>query len=149
MRFPFTESLRHTLAERCRAFERRPHEDATLRRAAVAIALVASDDGSGEAAFLLTRRVAELRAHGGQWALPGGRCDPGETFEETAARELEEELGVRLAAGDILGALDDYPTRSGYAITPVVASVRTPSAGTALPSLSWCRPTGRSARRWN
>src|SRR5204862_32029 len=75
---------------------------------------------SGEAAFLLTRRAKGLRAHGGQWALPGGRCDAGETPLAAALRELEEELGLTLGAGAMLGALDDYPTRSGYLITPVV-----------------------------
>ena len=54
----------------------------------MALALVDAADGSGETAFLLTRRAAKLRAHAGQWALPGGRCDPGESLDETAAREL-------------------------------------------------------------
>jgi 8-oxo-dGTP pyrophosphatase MutT (NUDIX family) len=71
----------------------------------------------GGAGFLLTRRAA-LRAHNGQWALPGGRVDPGETVEEAARRELAEELGY--TAGPLLGHLDDYPTRSGYRISPVV-----------------------------
>jgi 8-oxo-dGTP pyrophosphatase MutT (NUDIX family) len=62
-----------------------------------------------------------MRAHAGQWALPGGRCDPGESFERAALRELEEELGLTLPPQNILGVLDDYPTRSGYAIAPVVA----------------------------
>ncbi len=75
---------------------------------------------SGGAAFLLCRRAATLNGHGGQWALPGGRMDPGETPEETARRELEEELGLTLGADAVLGRLDDYTTRSGYVITPVV-----------------------------
>ena len=77
-------------------------------------------DAPGEAAFLLTKRTPRLRAHGGQWALPGGRLDPGETIEQAALRELEEELGVSAASADVLGTLDDYPTRSGYLIAPVV-----------------------------
>jgi 8-oxo-dGTP pyrophosphatase MutT (NUDIX family) len=121
MTYPFSSAFRQALAARCAAFPRIAHEDEGLKRAAVAITLVAADDGSGESAFLLTRRAAALRAHGGQWALPGGRCDPGETFEQTALRELEEELGLELAPRHVLGLLDDYPTRSGYAITPVVA----------------------------
>ena len=72
------------------------------------------------AAVLLTRRAAGLRRHGGQWALPGGRLDPGETPETAALRELEEEVGLTLPAGAILGCLDDFPTRSGFVITPVV-----------------------------
>jgi 8-oxo-dGTP pyrophosphatase MutT (NUDIX family) len=91
-----------------------------LKRAAVAIALVEADDGTDETALLLTLRAAGLRAHRGQWALPGGRCDEGETPVEAALRELHEELGLELKADDVLGLLDDYPTRSGYLITPVV-----------------------------
>ena len=75
---------------------------------------------AGGAAFLLCRRGSHLRAHAGQWALPGGRVDEGETALEAALRELDEELGLRLGAGDVLGWLDDYPTRSGYVISPVV-----------------------------
>jgi len=121
MTYPFATAFRDSLAARCRSFPRIAHGGEGLKRAAVALTLVAADDSSGQTAFLLTRRAAKLRAHGGQWALPGGRCDPGETFEQTALRELEEELGLRLAPDQVLGMLDDYPTRSGYAITPVVA----------------------------
>jgi 8-oxo-dGTP pyrophosphatase MutT (NUDIX family) len=75
---------------------------------------------AGGAAFLLCRRAAGLNRHGGQWALPGGRVDPGESAEQTALRELHEELGVELSPDHVLGRLDDYVTRSGYVITPVV-----------------------------
>lgn len=75
---------------------------------------------AGGAAFLLCRRAATLNRHGGQWALPGGRTDPGETPEQTALRELHEELGVLLDEQHVLGRLDDYVTRSGYVMTPVV-----------------------------
>lgn len=75
---------------------------------------------AGGAAFLLCRRASRLNRHGGQWALPGGRVDPGETAVETALRELDEELGVRLPPESVLGRLDDYGTRSGYVMTPVV-----------------------------
>ncbi|MCE9621789.1 MAG: CoA pyrophosphatase [Actinomycetia bacterium] len=75
---------------------------------------------SGGAAFLLCLRASTLRRHGGQFALPGGRVDPGESAEETARRELQEELGLTLGADAVLGRLDDYVTRSGFVITPVV-----------------------------
>ena len=91
-----------------------------LKRAAVAIALVEAGDAVRRNGVLLTLRAAGLRAHRGQWALPGGRCDDGETPAEAALRELHEELGLELGADHVLGLLDDYPTRSGYLITPVV-----------------------------
>src|SRR4029450_10505388 len=91
-----------------------------LKHAAVAITLVETEDGSGETALILTGRVAGLRSHGGQWALPGGRIDAGETPAHGALRELAEEIGLALTPDDILGTLDDYPTRSGYLITPLV-----------------------------
>ena len=72
------------------------------------------------AALVLTFRTPRLRRHAGQWALPGGRIDPGETPEQTALRELQEEVGLVLEQDDVLGRLDDFATRSGYVITPVV-----------------------------
>ena len=78
------------------------------------------DGTAGGAAFILTRRGSTLNAHANQWALPGGRVDEGETPLEAAIREVEEEVGLSLRADDLLGRLDDYPTRSGYVITPFV-----------------------------
>ncbi len=117
----FDDTTRQEIAELCAAFPRTLSDDASpsLKRAAVAIALTDSGAGGG-ASFLLTRRSEDLRSHGGQWALPGGRCDPGETQAQAALRELHEELGLSLAENSVLGLLDDYPTRSGYLITPVV-----------------------------
>jgi len=91
-----------------------------LKPAAVAIALTEAGDAAGGTAVLLTLRAAGLRAHSSQWALPGGRCDEGETQVTAALRELHEELGLDLREANVLGLLDDYPTRSGYLITPVV-----------------------------
>ena len=75
---------------------------------------------AGGAAFLLCRRPSKMRRHAGQWALPGGRLDPGEEPLDAALRELEEELGLRLGAQSVLGWLDDYVTRSGFVVSPVV-----------------------------
>lgn len=110
-----------------------PAGDGRLRLAAVAVVIIEEGPGadlpglatpaagwSHQAALLLTRRSARLRSHAGQWALPGGRVDEGETPEQAALRELEEEVGLQLPRTAILGQLDAYITRSGYAITPVV-----------------------------
>jgi 8-oxo-dGTP pyrophosphatase MutT (NUDIX family) len=122
MSWPFDDATRRNIAARCAGFARLPESEPApgLKRAAVAIALVEAGDGNGGTALLLTLRAASLRAHRSQWALPGGRCDEGETAVAAALRELREELGLAPGANDVLGLLDDYPTRSGYLITPVV-----------------------------
>jgi 8-oxo-dGTP pyrophosphatase MutT (NUDIX family) len=101
-------------------------------RAAVAFTLVACSEPANlanipyvagqqyQAAFILTTRAARLSSHAGQRAYPGGRLDAGESIEQAALRELEEEVGLQLGAGSVLGRLDDYATRSGYVISPVV-----------------------------
>ena len=115
----FGDDLRASITANLRAFERGPVPTAEgLRHAGVAIAI--AGDEAGGACFLLTRRAAGLKRHAAQWALPGGRLDPGETPADGALRELEEEVGLRVDAAAVLGTLDDYPTRSGYLITPVV-----------------------------
>jgi 8-oxo-dGTP pyrophosphatase MutT (NUDIX family) len=75
---------------------------------------------AGGAAFLLCRRAARMSRHAGQWALPGGRIDEGETAEAAALREIQEELGLTIDSSQVLGRLDDYSTRSGFVITPIV-----------------------------
>ena len=127
-------TLRTQLERALSAFEVHAHDPSRhgVRRAAVALAVIEEGHGaeahglerlpqwSTAPALLLTRRPATMRQHAGQWALPGGRMDEGETPEQAALRELDEEVGLRLAADAVLGRLDDYVTRSGYAITPVV-----------------------------
>ena len=92
--------------------------DDSLKHAAVSIAVFEDTDCSP--AFILTRRSGKLRKHARQWALPGGRLDPGETPIQAALREMEEEVGLSLAPDALIGRLDDYPTRSGYNISPFV-----------------------------
>ncbi len=128
MSYPFSATFRDLLASACADFPRIPYEGPELKRSAVAVVLTQADDESGETAFLLTRRSPRLNAHAGQWALPGGRLDPGETLEEAALRELHEELGLRLEPQHILGVLDDYATRTGYSISPVITWLEDASA---------------------
>lgn len=108
---------RALLARRVAEFDRRTHPLQGRRAAAVALCVVVDGAGPG---LLITRRAAGMRAHPGQWALPGGGTDEGEPPAAAARRELLEELAVDLPAAAVLGLLDDYPTRSGYVITPVV-----------------------------
>jgi len=75
---------------------------------------------AGGASFVLCRRSAGLNTHASQWALPGGRLDTGESVVDAALRETWEEVGVQLESSAVLGVLDDYATRSGYVMTPVV-----------------------------
>jgi 8-oxo-dGTP pyrophosphatase MutT (NUDIX family) len=114
------DDLRARLARHLDAFAslRQPSVDAGLVRAAVAMTVV--DDDQGQPCFVLTRRASRLSNHGGQWALPGGRIDGDETPAEAALRELAEEVGLACPEHSVLGFLDDYPTRSGFVITPVV-----------------------------
>lgn len=115
----FDDALRARVQRNLAGFSRQPIPPDGRRPAAVAVVLLSDDEG--RACFLLTRRTATLRAHARQWALPGGRLDAGETAQDAALRELREELGLPLAASSVLGLLDDYGTRSGFIITPVVA----------------------------
>jgi 8-oxo-dGTP pyrophosphatase MutT (NUDIX family) len=145
----YDAALRERIQTHLEGHERRTVTDTTKKHAAVAVVLVDSEVGedrvdpapvedwidgrpmpedldgrmvdvSGGAAFLLCRRTSRLSSHAAQWALPGGRADPGESAVDAALRELDEEVGVALPDSAVLGLLDDYPTRSGYVITPVV-----------------------------
>ena len=127
-----TESLKSTIRERLDAFPVQIADVDDAHHAAVAITV--TDVGYGAdlpglpehaswnsaPALILTRRSAKLRKHAGQWAFPGGRLDPGETVIETALREMHEEVNVLIEPVEVLGRLDDFVTRSGFVMTPIV-----------------------------
>ncbi len=128
--FPCTAAFREIIEANLDNFTKSHLDPGNLRRAAVALTIV---DYRGEgglyglgaaapssAALILTRRADSLKNHAGQWAFPGGSIDPGESPEQTAFRELEEEVGLSLQENRFLGCLDDFITRSGFHITPVV-----------------------------
>jgi 8-oxo-dGTP pyrophosphatase MutT (NUDIX family) len=129
-RYRFDDALLEQARAHLLAFERRAVPAEGRRPAAVAAVLL--PDEQGQACFLVTRRAHSLRAHAGQWALPGGRIDPGESAAAGALRELREEVGLGLAPESVLGLLDDYGTRSGFVITPVV--IWAPEAGALTPN---------------
>ncbi len=124
--------LRDSIAENLRRFPVEPSDAPGSRPAAVALAVVDFQADAGvygmktdgipdrAAALVLTFRTGRLRRHASQWALPGGRIEPGESPEGAALRELSEEVGLSLGRESVLGRLDDFATRSGYVITPVV-----------------------------
>lgn len=127
------DTLKRQIQARLERFEfRAAEEPGDHRHAAVALTITDEAHGAGlpgldehlewqsRAALVLTRRSAKLRNHPGQWALPGGRIDPGETPEQTALREMAEEVNLHLEPDAVLGRLDDFVTRSGYVMTPVV-----------------------------
>lgn len=115
-----TARLKQKIGDRLKHFDYRSIKDSALRHAAVVLAIVEDDRKLGHASILLTRRPKTIARHSGQYALPGGKVDCGETSVQAALRELHEELGVDADPDGVLGRLDDYPTRSQFRITPIV-----------------------------
>jgi len=128
----FDDGLRAAITRNLALCAATPLRARALKRAAVCVIL--TDDGEGGAALVLTLRAKHLSAHSNQYALPGGRIDAGEGVVEAALREAREEIGLELASESVLGWLDDYPTRSGYLITPIVVWAPRNAAMSANPA---------------
>ncbi len=109
-------ALRRILVQR----QTPPAERTGLRPAAVLVPLTAGPAGPG---VVLVRRSATLPLHGGQIAFPGGTWEPTDAdLLATALREAEEEIGLRRADVEVLGALSDTVTAtSRFCIRPFVA----------------------------
>jgi 8-oxo-dGTP pyrophosphatase MutT (NUDIX family) len=113
---PMAAGLRGTIEANLRGFTRISSAE-SLKPAAVAIVVMV---GSGTPSVPIFQRTSDMSRHAGQMALPGGRLHEGESAAECAIRELHEELGLSVGAQDVVGLLDDFDTRSGFTITPVV-----------------------------
>jgi len=125
----YNKNLFFHIQSNLKRFEYISNNSTKLTRASVAITIVSfeysdfnefSSCSKNEASIILTRRSLKLKNHPGQWALPGGKIDENETPEDAAIRELKEEIDLSLDKSSILGRLDDYATRSGFIMQPVV-----------------------------
>ena len=102
---------------------RQPHVP-TFPDARASAVLIALADGPQGAEVLLTKRSMDLRNHRGEISFPGGRVDSGETYEQTALREADEEVALPGDQLDLIGRLDPLSTVvSRSYIVPVVATL--------------------------
>jgi 8-oxo-dGTP pyrophosphatase MutT (NUDIX family) len=98
--------------------------EAPFTSASVLMPIVLRETGP---TLLLTQRAAHLHDHAGQVSLPGGRVEAGDSSPiDTALRETEEEVGLHRRHVEVMGALPEYLTGTGYRVTPVVSLVRPP-----------------------
>jgi 8-oxo-dGTP pyrophosphatase MutT (NUDIX family) len=121
-RLAFDEALarlRAALAER----PPRRLELPGFRPAAVLVPILARPAGP---TLLFTRRTELVPRHKGEISFPGGGREPDEDALDAALREAEEEVGIPPARVEVLGALDDLPSVTGYLVTPVIGAMREP-----------------------
>ncbi len=78
----------------------------------------------GELVIPLTLRHPDLRAHAGEWSLPGGAADASDADRlATALREAHEEIGLEQSEVQVAGVLDDiWIPVSNFELRPFVAT---------------------------
>ncbi|MDG0027159.1 CoA pyrophosphatase [Trinickia sp. Y13] len=94
------------------------------RAAAVLVPLIVRE---AELSVLLTQRADHLSDHAGQISFPGGRREPSDRDAvATALREAQEEVALAPERVEVLGALPEYLTGTGFRVTPIVGLVHPP-----------------------
>lgn len=95
-----------------------------LRRAAVMIPMLVFDQ---QWHILLTKRSESLVEHRGQVAFPGGAQETqDDDLQQTALREMQEEIGVQPHDVRIFGHLGDMPIITGYLVRTFVGEIPWP-----------------------
>jgi mutator protein MutT len=94
---------------------------AGFRSAAVVVPLIQTGAGWE---LIFTVRSKQLSNHAGQVSFPGGKVDEGETLEQAAVRELQEEVGLNVT--QILGQLHSHPSPAKFVVTPIVCELDWP-----------------------
>jgi len=104
-----------------------PETSIDLAAARPAAVLVPVVERASSLSLLFTKRTDHLHHHPGQISFPGGRVEQSDTSPvDTALRETEEEIGLQRSCVELLGALPDYFTGTGFRVTPVVGLVHPP-----------------------
>lgn len=92
-----------------------------LKPSAVLVPIV---ERGSDLSIMLTKRSSKLKSHSGQVSFPGGRCDAGDAHAmATALREAREEINMPKANVEVIGAMEDYETVTGFSVSPVVGFV--------------------------
>ncbi|MFL9923368.1 CoA pyrophosphatase [Herbaspirillum lusitanum] len=95
-----------------------------FRSAAVLMPIVMRETGL---TMLFTQRTADLKDHAGQVSFPGGRTEEFDASAiDTALRETEEEIGLARSHVEVIGAMPEYFTGTGYRVTPVAGLIKPP-----------------------
>ncbi len=106
----------------------------------------------GAIVVVAERLLLIRRGHGpgaGQWSVPGGRVQPGETLAEAVVRELAEEAGVEGVCGQLIGWAERISDAHHFVILDFACTLlddREPVAGDDAAEVAWV-PLG-DVRSW-